>query len=159
MAQTQVTGQQIANGASGVNLTVDVTGTLPVANGGTNATTAAAARTSLGISRADTPVRNAYVASSATPTPAADFYDQYNLTAQAAAAAIAAPTGTVTDGTSLIFRIKDNGTARALTWNAVYRAIGVTLPTTTVVSKTLYVGCKWNSTDAVWDVLAVSQQA
>jgi molybdopterin-binding protein len=35
--------------AADVDLTADVTGTLPIANGGTNATTAAAARTSLGL--------------------------------------------------------------------------------------------------------------
>jgi len=34
---------------SAISLTADVTGTLPVANGGTNATTAAAARTNLGV--------------------------------------------------------------------------------------------------------------
>lgn len=39
MTKTQVTGQQIADGASGVNLTVDVTGTLPIPNGGTGAVT------------------------------------------------------------------------------------------------------------------------
>ena len=51
----QVTGTlPIANGGTGTtsttfaNLTTNVTGTLPIANGGTNATTAAGARTSLG---------------------------------------------------------------------------------------------------------------
>lgn len=96
--------------------------------------------------------------STATLTPAATSH-QFNLTAQAAGLTIAAPTGTPIDGQSMIFRLKDNGTARAITWNAVFRAIGVTLPTTTVVSKTLYVGAKWNAADSVWDVLAVGQQA
>ena len=52
---TGVTGTlPIANGGTGTtsttftNLTTNVTGTLPIANGGTNATTTAAARTSLG---------------------------------------------------------------------------------------------------------------
>jgi hypothetical protein len=52
---SDVTGTlPIANGGTGTtsttfaNLTTNVTGTLPIANGGTNATTAAAARTSLG---------------------------------------------------------------------------------------------------------------
>src|SRR6201993_1548513 len=39
MAKTNVRGAQIADGANGVDLTVDVTGTLPVANGGTGAAT------------------------------------------------------------------------------------------------------------------------
>lgn len=39
MAKTNVRGGQIADGANGVDLTVDVTGTLPVANGGSGAAT------------------------------------------------------------------------------------------------------------------------
>lgn len=53
MAKTQITGQQIANGASGVDLTVDVTGTLPKTNGGTGNTTGlAATATKLATARA-----------------------------------------------------------------------------------------------------------
>lgn len=98
-------------------------------------------------------------ASSATPTPNADTDDQYQLTALAAGATFAAPTGTPTEGQSLIVRIKDNGTARTLAWNAIYRAIGVALPTTTVLSKTMYVGLRYNATDTRWDMLAVSVEA
>lgn len=97
-------------------------------------------------------------ASTATLTPAATSH-QFNVTAQAGALTVAAPTGTPIDGQSLLIRIKDNGTARAISWNAAYRAVGVTLPTTTVVSKTIYVGAKWNDADDVWDVLAVGQEA
>lgn len=98
-------------------------------------------------------------ASSATPTADADSHDQYNVTALAAAAAFGAPTGTPTDGQTLLYRIKDNGTARALTWNAIFRAVGVTLPTTTVISKTLYVGTVYNAADSKWDVIATGQEA
>ncbi len=98
-------------------------------------------------------------ASSATPTPNADTTDHYTITALAAAATFAAPTGTPTDGQSMTIRIKDNATARALTWNSIYRVIGVTLPTTTVISKTLYIGMKYNTADTKWDVLAVGQEA
>jgi hypothetical protein len=98
-------------------------------------------------------------ASNATPTPASDSYDVHAITALAAAAAFAAPTGTPTHGQTLLIRIKDNGTARALTWNAIYRSIGLVLPTTTVLSKVVYVGFLYNSTDAKWDLLAVSQEA
>lgn len=97
--------------------------------------------------------------SSATPTPNADTTDHFQLTAQAAAAAFAAPTGTPTNGQTMTIRIKDNGTARALTWNAIYRAIGLSLPSTTVISKTLYVGMIYNSADTKWDVVAVQQEA
>lgn len=98
-------------------------------------------------------------ASSATPTPDADSHDQYNVTALATAPTFAAPIGTPNDGQVLIIRIKDNGTLRALAWNAAYRAMGVALPTTTVANKTLYVGLKYNAADSKWDCLAVGQEA
>lgn len=99
------------------------------------------------------------VADAATITPTGDDSDQYNVTALAQAATIAAPSGTPTNGQKLILRIKDNGTARALTWNAIYRVIGCTLPTTTVLSKTHYVGCIYNAADSKWDVVAVIVEA
>ena len=94
--------------------------------------------------------------SSATSTPTADTVDQWNVTALAAADAFAAPTGTPTDGQTLIIRIKDNGTARALTWNAIYRASSdLALPSTTIISKTLYLGFRYNNADSKWDLLAL----
>jgi hypothetical protein len=101
----------------------------------------------------------ASTASAATITPTSDASNQYNVTALAVPATFAAPIGSPVDGQKLLLRIKDNGTARALTWNAVYRVIGNTLPTTTVATKTTYVGCIYNSADAVWDVVAVTTQA
>lgn len=101
----------------------------------------------------------ASVASGATITPTSDDGNQYNVTALAVPATIAAPSGTPVDGQKLLIRLKDNGTARALTWNAIYRVIGSTLPTTTVATKTTYVGCIYNAADAVWDVVAVTTQA
>lgn len=103
--------------------------------------------------------RIATVADAATITPTADSCDEYTVTALAQAATIAAPSGTPTNGQKLIIRILDNGTARALTWNAIYNVIGVTLPTTTVLSKYTYVGCIYNSANSKWDVLAVQTQA
>jgi hypothetical protein len=69
------------------------------------------------------------------------------------------PTGTAIPGRKLVVRIKDNGTARTLTYDTQYRALGVTLPTTTVASKTLYLGLIYNSADTKWDVVAVRQEA
>jgi hypothetical protein len=103
------------------------------------------------------------VASAATITPNANTDTQVSVTALAVPATLAAPSGTPSDGQSLVIRIEDNGTGRALTWttgsSGAYRAVGVTLPTTTVATKALYVGCKYNSTDLRWDVVAVSQEA
>jgi len=93
-------------------------------------------------------------ASSATPTPTGDTADQYNITALAANATFAAPTGTPTDGQRIIIRIKDNGTARTLAWNAIY--VGQTdidLPTTTIVGKTIYLQFYYNSADTKWVLL------
>lgn len=98
-------------------------------------------------------------ASTSSITPDIGSFDQYNFTALAAGLTINAPTGTPVDGNKLVFRILDNGTARALTWNATYTAIGVTLPTTTVVNKTTYVGCIYNANNTRWDVIAVTTQA
>lgn len=98
------------------------------------------------------------VSSSATVTPNANTDDIVVITAQAAALTLAAPTGSPVQGQVLMFRIKDNGTARTITFNAIYRAFGAALPTTTTVGKTLY-GCAiYNSTDTKWDVLPFNLQ-
>lgn len=97
--------------------------------------------------------------SDATPNPTGDKkYNEYYLTALAAAAEFAAPSGTPVNGNKLVIRIKDDGTGRALTYNSIYRAVGVTLPTTTVASKTIYIGAIYNSADSKWDVIAVSEE-
>jgi hypothetical protein len=92
-----------------------------------------------------------------------DSFDQYAITAQAAALTISADAGTPTNGQKMIFRFKDNGTARALTWTTgavkAFRPVGVTLPTTTIVNKTVYVGCIYNTADSRWDAVAVAQEA
>ena len=101
------------------------------------------------------------VASSATVTPTSDN-NIVVITAQAAALTMAIPTGTPAQGQALMIRIKDNGTARAITWTTGtggYRAIGVTLPTTTVINKTTYVGLIYNSTDSRWDAIGVATEA
>lgn len=87
-----------------------------------------------------------------------DVTDQYQLTAVANATTFTT-TGTPVNGQKLIIRLKDAGVAKALTWDGVFRAVGVTLPTTTVVSKTHYIGCVYNSADSKWDVLAVATEA
>jgi len=98
------------------------------------------------------------VASSATVTPT--FSNELvTITAQAVNLTLANPTGTAIDGKDLIIRIKDNGTARTITFGAKFRAIGVTLPTTTVISKTMYLGVIYNATDDTFDIVGLNQQA
>lgn len=109
----------------------------------------------------DIPARNPSiqsVASSATVTPTfAD--DSVIITAQAAGLTLANPTGTAVDEWGISIRIKDNGTARSIAYGTQYRTLGVTLPTTTVISKTLRLGIIFNNADTKWDVVAVAQEA
>ena len=98
------------------------------------------------------------LSSAATVTPT-NLNDIVIIVAQSAALALANPTGTWVEGQPLMIRIKDNGTARAITYDTNYRAIGVTLPTTTVISKTTYLGLIYNAAEAKWDVIGVTTQA
>jgi hypothetical protein len=146
-------------------LAITLSGTaLPIANGGTGATTLAGASIAtysgtetLTNKRIDPRVTSAASASSLTPDISAS--DVYAYTALAAGLTINAPIGTPLDGDKLIFRLLDNGTSRALTWNGTYTVIGVTLPTATTISKTTYVGCIYNANNTRWDVIAVTTQA
>lgn len=101
------------------------------------------------------------VASSATPSINTDNVDIFTITALAAniTSMTSGLSGTPVNGQSLVVRILDNGTARSITWGASFVSRGATLPTTTVLSKYLYVGVVWNSTASKWDCVAVSQEA
>ena len=91
-------------------------------------------------------------------TIAADTTDIYIITAQAGACLFNNPSGSVSNGKALMIRIKDNGTARALTWGTQFRGIGLTLPSTTIISKTLYMIFIYNATDTKWDFTATAQE-
>lgn len=101
------------------------------------------------------------VVSAATVTPNADTDDAVDITALATAVSIAAPTGTPTNMQGLTIRIKDNGTARAITWNAAFVAGGTDLPSITVLSKILTVGFLYNSANGLnkWQCVASAQEA
>lgn len=99
-------------------------------------------------------------ASSATPTPTGgSLRNLFTLTALAVGATIAAPSGTPVDGNYLTIRIKDSGGAQSLGYNAIYAAVGVTAPTTTVAGKWLYMGLRYNGTASKWHILSVAQEA
>lgn len=97
------------------------------------------------------------IASSVTVTPTFSD-DLVTVTAQAAGLTLANPTGTAINGFGMAIRIKDNGGARTIGYGTQYRAVGVTLPTTTVSNKTLYLGMVYSATDTKWDVVSVSQE-
>ncbi len=88
-----------------------------------------------------------------------DTADEFIITAQAGALEFNNPSGTPTPGQVILVRIKDDGTARALTYDTQYRAIGIALSSTTVISKTLYLALVWNSTDSKVDVVGKAQEA
>lgn len=91
------------------------------------------------------------ITSSSTPTPNADTTDQLNLTAAAVSPTFGAPTGTPKDGQLLWIRVKDNGTARALGWNAIYVGTGAfALATTTVINKTHLFCFRYDATAVKW---------
>jgi hypothetical protein len=99
------------------------------------------------------------VASISTIQPNGSTTDQYEVTALATNAQFFGASSTVVNGQKMILRIKDNGTARSLTWTVSsggYRAVGTILPSTTTVNKTMYIGCIYNSADSYWDVISVN---
>lgn len=101
------------------------------------------------------------VASSATPTLNTDNTDLFTITALATAITSMTTnlSGTPTGKQMLMIRIKDDGTARAITWGASFASRIATLPTTTTLGKYTYVGFIWNSTASVWDCLAAGTEA
>lgn len=95
--------------------------------------------------------------SSATPTPTGDSrQNELYLTAQAANATVAAPTGTPANGNSLLIRFTPTGTY-TLAFNAIFRAI-VTVPTGMTNGKEVYIGSRYNSTSSTWDIIAAAVQ-
>jgi hypothetical protein len=98
------------------------------------------------------------VTSTSSYVPTVNNHDGVRISALAAALSIANPTGTPMAMHRYTIRIKDNGTARALTWGTSYRGIGFTLPSSTVASKLLYIGMLYNEVDAKWDVISVAQE-
>lgn len=139
---------------------------IAVGSGGTGATTLAGASIAtyagtetLTNKRIDPRVQS--VADAATVTPAGDTNDAVDITALAQAVTIAAPTGTPVNFQKLIIRFKDNATARAITWNAIFVAGGVALPTTTILSKILTLGFIYNTANTLnkWQLVASAQEA
>jgi len=103
--------------------------------------------------------RSGTTTSSATPTINTDDVDFYIITAQAAAITSFTTNlsgSTHNEGDTLWISIKDDGTARAITWGASFEASTVALPTTTVISTRMDVGFVWNTTTTKWRCVAVA---
>jgi hypothetical protein len=68
-----------------------------------------------------------------------------------------APTDTPHEGSRMTIRLKDDGTARNITWNSIFRGIRGSLPSKTIPGETLYVDLIYNNTDSKWDVISSSK--
>lgn len=90
-------------------------------------------------------------------------FQAYHITAQAGTLNIISDAGTPLDGQKAIFRIKDNGVSRTISWStsvtAGFYPIGLTLPSATAVNKITYVGCLYNAARLSWDVVAVATES
>ena len=93
------------------------------------------------------------ITSSATPSIYYDV-DQYNITALATNITSVSLSGTFVDRQRLIVTIKDNGTARTITWGSSFNGTWATLPTTTVVGKTWIGGFIYNATTSKYECVA-----
>lgn len=153
----------ITNGANGaINLAPNGTGVVQA--GGVEVATISGTQTltNKDVSGAtNTLIKKSTEASSATPTPTGDSdINHYSLTALATAPTFAAPSGTPAEGNRLTIRIHDNGTARALAWNAIYTSTSeATLPTTTVLGKEMFLGFLYDSTDSKWRLVAIANES
>lgn len=160
-------GMSNSGGLSTDTLTVSGASTIPtisgnVSIGGTLGVTGATTLTGALIANGVTTFNNAVAVTPTSTTSGATITPtltstMYIVSALAVGATIAAPTGTPTDGQTLIIRIRDNGTSQTLAWNSVYNVIQVTLPTATTASNTHYIGCKFNAATSKWDVLSVAK--
>ena len=162
-ASAAIAGTKIEQGSTSVRGTLQLTDSTS-STSTTTAATPAAVKSAYDLAAAAQPkVRaNTAGATSGTLTPNGDTTDLFVAEGLTDAITLAAPSGTPFNGQKLLIRLKDNGTARGITWttsSGAYRAIGITLPTTTVLSKTTYVGCVYNSADLFWDAVATVTQA
>lgn len=104
--------------------------------------------------------RTTSITSSATPTVNTDTTDFVTITALATAitSMSSSLSGTPANGDKLYYRIKDDGTGRAITWGASFAARIATLPTTTTASKVTAAVFWWNSVTSTWDCMAAGTE-
>jgi hypothetical protein len=95
--------------------------------------------------------RTSSTASTSSLTVNANSIDLQDVTALAVNMTINAPTGTPRDGQLLKFYIKDNGTARTLTWNAVFHNAPTASTRPTITTGVVHEWFQWSATTSSWD--------
>lgn len=103
-------------------------------------------------------IKTQTVTSSATITPTASE-DVLAVTALATNVTIANPTGTWANGQGYVIELMDNGSARTIGFGAKFRAVGVTLPTTTIAGKLMYIGFVYRSASDTFSVVGLAKEA
>lgn len=98
------------------------------------------------------------VVSSATVTPRSEE-DCVEVTTLAVAITFNNPTGTAWNFKKLLIRVKDNGTARGITWGTMYIAGGFALPSTTILGKWLTLGFLYNASLAKYQLIGYAQES
>ncbi len=74
-----------------------------------------------------------------TISPDPSSVDVYYVTALSGTLTLGTFAGSPVIGNKITIAVKDNSTSRTISWNANYKAMGVTLPTTTISGKWLYI--------------------
>lgn len=126
--------------------------------GGTSLFTAVGFGATPGISRIGagvSTIKQMAVAPSVSATPAinVDAVEVFSISGQniPITSMSSGLTGTPTDGQSLEIRIKDAGTAQAITWGASFTASrGLILPTKTVANSALFCEFHWFAASSIW---------
>jgi hypothetical protein len=97
--------------------------------------------------------------SASSISPVVDENQQTTVDQLAADTTIAAPSGSLIHGQTIIVNLRDNGTARNVAWDGIYRGLGVTLPGVTVANKWMYAAGKYNGIDNRVDILSVNRES
>lgn len=152
------------------NVLVISTDTNPTSSGGTDAPVGSIAVcedgsgtfTKIGVLLTDwviSPIKVQSLASAPVVTPVGNIDDAISITALAIACFIANPSGLVPQNFKVLkFRIKDNGTSRALSWDTQYIPMGVDLPLSTVPNKVLTIAFIYDSVSLKYGCVAVAQE-